>query len=63
MTQVLHWDTSVMKGQAFYFPGSQEHEGSSKEAPDSNKKPPAFIILRHVDAVNPMHWWDEMHEA
>ena len=63
VTQVWHWDTSVMKGQAFYFPGSQEQEGSSKEAPDSNKKPPAFIILKHLDALNPVYLWDDIQAA
>lgn len=52
---MVHWDITLLGGNAFYLPGSQECAGSLKEKADYNLKPPAFIILKHIDSPDPFH--------
>jgi len=66
MYRVVQWNTELLAGDAFYFPGSRNVDTNDR-AKDHNNKPPAFIILEHVNAdrvegrnsthdANPLGW-------
>jgi len=53
--KVVHWNTDLLSGEAFYFPGSLDVI-SNTAAPDHNQHPPAFIILQHINADSNSGW-------